>query len=131
MRGGSELTRGKYFPPVLSTRDVVERMAKNPIYEAMITADFILPGRLKPQGHTWDTIIEEVACRHSVTVEELMSKSRKWHVARARFDAWAQIYATVPGVSLPKIAARFGTDHSTVRHGILRFKMLSEGGYMP
>lgn len=135
MTASATFIRAQHFTPhvprVLSTRDVVERMSNNPFYEAMITAGFILPGRLKPQANTWDSIIEAVAEKHSLTVAEMMSKSRKRHVAWARFEAWAEIYKTIPGVSYPKIGAKFDTDHSTVRQGIHRFRELSAAGYMP
>lgn len=123
--------RDTYVPPILSTRDVVERMAANPLYEAMITADFILPGRLRPQVKTWESIVEEVAKRHNMRVDLVMSRNRARDAAWARFDAWSQMYTTIPGMSLTAIARIWGLDHTTVMTGIRRYKELHEGGYMP
>lgn len=131
MIGNATFFRSQSVPPVLTTRDVVDRMANDPFYEAMITAGFILPGRLKPRPNTWAAIIQTVAEKHGITVAEIMSKSRKRHIAWARFEAWAEIYDTIPGVSFPQIGEKFKADHSTVRTGILRYRELSEAGYMP
>jgi chromosomal replication initiation ATPase DnaA len=62
-----------------------------------------------------------IALRHNLTRHDVLSKSRQYHVVRARQHCyWHFRQKIVNGrpMSYPEIARLFGRDHSTVIHGI-------------
>jgi chromosomal replication initiator protein len=78
--------------------------------------------------HPATVIIQEVARRHDLTVEELLSNSRERHIAWPRQEAmWEMRQRTK--MSLPQIARRLGLkDHTTIHHGIKRHEArMAEG----
>ena len=69
-------------------------------------------------------VIAEVADEHFVTPDSLLGRERFPEVVRARFHAWHRIRAEF-GHSLPHIGQVFGRDHSTILHGIRRWRELN------
>lgn len=74
-------------------------------------------------GHR--AVIDEVCIKHKVSKKDLMGHTKLRKVARARFEAWARIYA-IKGTSgtrrfsLCGIADMFSRDHTTIMYGIRR-----------
>jgi chromosomal replication initiation ATPase DnaA len=64
-----------------------------------------------------DRIIADVAQRHGLRVSDLIGRCQIKHVAHARQEAMALIYAT-GRVSTPWIGRKFKRDHTTVLHAI-------------
>lgn len=65
-------------------------------------------------------IVQLIADRHGITVEDLIGESRVRRVTRPRQEAYAALYGT-GRYSLPLIGAWFGgRDHTSVRWGIGR-----------
>lgn len=62
------------------------------------------------------------ASHTGISVAEIMGLSRAHRVVAARWSIWADMRAA--GVSLSEIAAVWGMDHSTVKHGLRKL----EGG---
>lgn len=60
--------------------------------------------------------LEAIAERRGVPMSLIMSDRRYSKVARARWEMWAMLRDD--GWSLPRIAAFFDRDHTTVLHGI-------------
>lgn len=58
------------------------------------------------------------AQKHNVKMSDILSRSRKAHIARARHEAF--YLSRRDGFSYPKIGRFFGRDHTTVMHGIKR-----------
>jgi len=66
----------------------------------------------------WRTIVREVADKHSLTVDEILSTSRKKRIAHPRQEAMWRIRKETP-LSLPETAKRLGLkDHTTVYYGV-------------
>jgi chromosomal replication initiation ATPase DnaA len=85
-------------------------------YGAMVTADTILPGRIKPQRVTIRDLCTEVCARRGLTFAELMEKTHAHRISRARHEVmWL---ASEAGKSLPEIGRFFGFDHTSVLHGV-------------
>lgn len=63
-------------------------------------------------------LVQQVAAKHSVTVDDIMGKSRRRYIVRARQEAMAVIYTEFPMWSLPIIGKYFGRDHTTVLHSV-------------
>ena len=87
------------------------------------------PVRMRNRPHMPETvkrIVEAVAAHFEVTVEELTGPARQpylvharavaYHLLRDRVDGFGQ-----PRMSLPRIAAFFGRDHSTICYAIDHF----------
>ncbi len=68
----------------------------------------------------WREIAREVAERHGITLEHLVSHRDRQRLAPARQEAWALIYAE-GRLSYPQIGALFdGRDHTTILCGVRR-----------
>lgn len=65
--------------------------------------------------------IQQFAREHGIDcVDLLMNRSR--HMTQLRQEAYHWVYSSLfPNFSLDAIGRRFGTDHSTVLHGIHRY----------
>ena len=63
-------------------------------------------------------IVQQVSDFTCISVKDIMGKSRKAPIARARFLCW--FVARQQGMTLQQIARAFGRDHTTILHGIQR-----------
>jgi chromosomal replication initiation ATPase DnaA len=63
-------------------------------------------------------LVDWVARTHSVTLEDVMSRSRERAIAVARQEVFWRLY--MGGKSSIQIGRMFGRDHTTVLHGIRR-----------
>jgi chromosomal replication initiation ATPase DnaA len=70
-------------------------------------------------------IIDQTAREHSLSYDDLVGRSRKLPIVRARHAAMAALWSPM-GYSISQIARFFNRDHSTARHGILRHRSLKE-----
>ena len=59
-------------------------------------------------------IVKAIAAKHNLTVAEIMGRSRRRHIVRARQEAMTAIYVEFPMWSLPIIGRFFDRDHTTV-----------------
>lgn len=67
-------------------------------------------------------VIEAVAAKHGVTMSDMLGRCVNRKAAWARQEAYVEIRARRPHLSLPSVGRLFGRDHSTVLHGIRRFQ---------
>jgi len=65
--------------------------------------------------------LERIAAHHGVDLNDAMSKSRLQKYVRARHVMWAALRHR--GYSLPRIAAIFGVDHTSVRGALNKQKL--------
>jgi chromosomal replication initiation ATPase DnaA len=65
-------------------------------------------------------IIAEVAERHGVTMEGIMSDSHKRHLAWPRQEAFYEVAKQRRWMSYPQIASVFNRDHTTIIFGVRR-----------
>jgi chromosomal replication initiator protein len=93
--------------------------------EARVTAVLaeMLPARIRK-------IQREVCAQHGVTLDEMLSPSRKATVTEARQWAMWRVYHEIaarmsPRMSLPDIGHRFGRDHTTVLHAVRKMDALA------
>lgn len=75
----------------------------------------------------WRSVVAEVALRHGVSLDALLSRRRTEKLAWARFEAWWMLRQVLrangsPVWSLPQIGRMFGRDHSTVVAGLARYR---------
>lgn len=68
---------------------------------------------------TMRDIVQEVAARHKITLDEIYSSSREHRIAHPRQEAMAAIYAT-GRYSTTQVGRHFGKDHTTVVHALRR-----------
>jgi chromosomal replication initiation ATPase DnaA len=74
------------------------------------------------RGHEFlEAVTLRVAKAHGLPVAEVKSARRFKGLAMARFEAWFLIYST-GRFSTVQIAQFFGRDHSSVVHGLNRFR---------
>ena len=74
--------------------------------------------RMTP-GEQTRAIIQEVAERNDLTLEQIMSRTRKRHVSHPRQEAMYEVAKRRTWMSLPDIGRVFGgMDHTTILHGI-------------
>lgn len=81
-----------------------------------------------PSVHNrWKIIALEVAKKHGLTLNDLMSIRRDQASVNARYEAfWRCRHETT--MSLPQIGRRFGNrDHTTVLHGIQKHEKMLRG----
>lgn len=64
------------------------------------------------------TIINVVADKHHVTLEEIIGPSRSSKISEARHEAMALAYQNRPDLSTPMIARVFNRDHTTLLHAV-------------
>lgn len=80
------------------------------------------PGRRSP-----NEIIHDVARKHGMSFAELTGHSRRQKIVKARWEAMHLLRERTT-LSLPQIARRLGLhDHSTVIHGLRRYR--ADGGF--
>jgi chromosomal replication initiation ATPase DnaA len=72
--------------------------------------------------HLRMAIVAGIAADNGVTVADIMSRSRKRHLAWPRQEAMAAIRDVFPDDSLPQIGRLFGRDHTTVLHAVRQVK---------
>ncbi len=75
-------------------------------------------------GKLWREILNEVAEKHDVCPREMLSAGKADPVARARFECWHRLREET-WLSYTQIAKFFGRDHSTVVHGVARWREIS------
>lgn len=76
----------------------------------------------KPARRTAISIWEEVAAETGLTVELLKSHRRHPTISHARFKVWSRLQVECPHMSLPAIGKMSGHDHTSVLHGIRRYR---------
>lgn len=64
-------------------------------------------------------MVEQVARRHEITVDEILSPDRSRRLILPRWHAFSELRRI--GFSYPSIGKIMGRDHSTVIHGIRKF----------
>lgn len=73
---------------------------------------------IRTRGPTGRDIAEEVANRHGLTLDEMLAKTQRHHIAHVRQEAmWEMRRRT--NLSLPQIARILKLkDHTTIWHGV-------------
>lgn len=74
--------------------------------------------RLPLPWERWGWMVESVARRHGVPVDDLLGRGRTSEVAAARHDLMACMWGS--GLAYSAIARLLGVDHTTVMHGVRR-----------
>lgn len=64
------------------------------------------------------SVLQAVANRHRLTIDDIKGPSRKAYICRARWDAMRLLRDR--GLSLPSIGRMLNRDHTTVVHGLRR-----------
>lgn len=64
------------------------------------------------------TIVMDTANRHGVSIPEIMSRSLKRRIVKARHEAWYLIKAGAPEQSFPAIARHFDRDHTVLIYAV-------------
>lgn len=104
------------------------RLYPAPTPRMMRTSPDLMPGLPAPFNMllppSKKALISLVALKHGFTPQELMARSRRADLVRARQEAMRLIYSHCQPVSTPQIGRLFGRDHSTVLHAI---KIRSQG----
>lgn len=82
----------------------------------------VAPERLEPPAsiipqRKWKTITKEVADKHGVSVENMLSPSRWKELVAARGEAYYRIRRETT-MSLPQIGRCFKRDHTSILNGI-------------
>lgn len=72
---------------------------------------------LRPPIKTVEGVIKDVADKHNITVEQIMSRDKKRKFAWPRHEAFDRLYSETR-TSLPVIADKFGIDHTSALYGI-------------
>lgn len=68
-------------------------------------------------------IVFEVTAAHGATAYQMMTKARSRNVTEARAEIFYRCKQDRPERSFPMIGKWFGTDHTTVMHGVARHAM--------
>lgn len=68
-------------------------------------------------------IIRAFARSRSLTYDDLVGRSIKWHIAHARQDAMALVRQLRPSYTLARIGRAFGRDRGTVRFGLVQAEL--------
>lgn len=76
-----------------------------------------------------DELLKETCRKYRATPEEVCGRSRFRHVAWARAELWAAMWAA--GLSFPAIADIFSRDHTTVMTGVEGHARRARGDYGP
>lgn len=72
-------------------------------------------------------IIRDVAARHGLTVEEMISHRREKRLVRARWEA-AALLSTGTTLTLQQIGRKLGNrDHTTILYSIRKYRQLAGG----
>lgn len=70
-------------------------------------------------------LIREVADNHGIDPQKIVHKGRKPAVVLARWEVYTRAYLE-QGLSYNRLGFIFGTDHTTVMHGVSKFLELSK-----
>ena len=89
-----------------------------------VSAKFEPPPQAIETRVSWQDDLKEVATKHGLSVQVLMSRSRAHHISHARWDAFIALQKR--GWSLPRIGNHFGLDHTTVLYGIRKARKAAE-----
>jgi chromosomal replication initiation ATPase DnaA len=82
---------------------------------------------LREPSRTTHAIICEVAVKHNLTFDQIVSKSRRRPIAWARQEAFDRLYRETRA-SLPFIAEIFKMDHTTILYGIFAHRERKQQG---
>ena len=97
------------------------------IAEEMVSSPKLppLPGLVlnEPGAVRWMRVLHAVAAHHRVDASEILSVSRKRHVAQARFEVFYRLRVDL-NLSYTKIAGLMRRDHSTIIHGVSRVRAM-------
>lgn len=88
----------------------------SPETEEKVLCEGIYPHRLKP-------LLAPILKKHKMPYLEAVSESRKTKYKLVRFEMYHALREA--GYSLPQIGAFFNRDHSTILHGLNRWKEIS------
>lgn len=75
---------------------------------------------------TASSVIKAIANVHRMTEAEMLSSSRRLDVVAARQHLWHYLSVDM-GFSYSAIARYFGKDHTTIRHGVLKYEARTNG----
>lgn len=64
--------------------------------------------------------VSEIADRHEVELHEVLGLTRRRNVVNARHEAMSALHDQ--GMTYPQIGRFFGRDHTTVMHGVKRWR---------
>lgn len=82
----------------------------------------IPPAKPTPRREVMEAAVKAVAEKHGVTLEDIMGRSKRRHIAWARQEAMHELYA-LGWLSMPRIGQYLGgLDHTSVLYGIRRHK---------
>jgi len=73
------------------------------------------------------SIIKEVAQKHDLMMRDILSKSRKRHIAWPRHEAFDRLRKETK-MSLPAIARIWDMDHTSILYGIWAHRQRKEQG---
>lgn len=65
-------------------------------------------------------IIISVAAKHGVTYDDIVSRTRKVHVVKARQEAMKMANSLRPDMSMTELGRQFKRDHTTILHALGR-----------
>ncbi|WP_437309942.1 helix-turn-helix domain-containing protein [Sorangium sp. So ce388] len=92
-----------------------------------MSTDFLLPqfDPVKPLGRLLIQLeregllqdVNRICTEGNVLIEEVFSRSRRAHIARARHRLWLWLHVE-KGWSYPAIGDRFDRDHTTIMSGV-------------
>lgn len=88
------------------------------------TAYFAYDGPMRTAGLRWREIVNEVAERRNIATHELLGKNRARPVSYARWELWT-ILRDELGMTWVDIGKKFKRDHSSVVHGVTRWREIS------
>jgi chromosomal replication initiation ATPase DnaA len=83
--------------------------------------DTYVPPSVPPSEDLWVRIVEDVAKKYQVTIRHLMNPGKDKRLVRARWEMFYRMHVEV-GLSLNEIGRRTGKHHTTVMHGVRRYK---------
>lgn len=86
-------------------------------------ADEVIPYRraARETKSNWRRIVYDVCKRRGLVFEDVVGPSKHRDLTIARFECWYRIRQET-AYSFPQIAKFFGRDHSTVLHGVRRWR---------
>lgn len=90
----------------------------------------VLPDWAKVKNHVprLKAILKECAEKHGVSINEMISSRRFKNIVAARMEFYYRA-KTETSASLPEIGRSCGgKDHTTVLHGVRKYKAMLEGG---
>jgi chromosomal replication initiation ATPase DnaA len=77
------------------------------------------PGIVKaPAWDRWGWMVESVAARHGVSVEDILGRARTKLISEARHDLMACLWGS--GLAFAEIGRMLDRDHTTIISGVRR-----------